>query len=63
MEFNRLFSQAISVYGEGSKTKKISKSKESNISKINIKLYKSILDEKDLEKLIDNLNKKQLFSS
>lgn len=62
MEFNRLLSQAISVYGEGSKTKKISKSKESNISKINIKLYKSILDEEDLEKLIDNLNKKSIIS-
>ncbi len=62
MEFNRLLSQAISVYGEGSKTKKISKSNESNISKINIKLYKSILDEKDLEKLIDNLNKKSIIS-
>ena len=62
MEFNRLLSQAISFYGEDNQTLVSSKSKEINISKIDVKLYKSILNEKDLEKLIDNLNKKSIIS-
>ncbi len=62
MEFNRLLSQAISFYGEDNKTLISSKSKLSNISKIDVKLYKSILNENDLEKLISNLNKKSTIS-
>ncbi|MDC3127450.1 DNA polymerase I [Candidatus Pelagibacter bacterium] len=62
MEFNRLLSQAISVYGEGNKTNKITESKKNNISKIDVKLYKSILDENDLEKLVNNLNNKSIIS-
>jgi DNA polymerase-1 len=58
MEFNRLLSQAISFYGEensGKSNKEINKNK---ISKINTKLYKSILNEKDLDKLVKALNEK-----
>ena len=58
MEFNRLLSQAISFYGEensGTSNKEINKNK---ISKINTKLYKSILNEKDLDKLVKALNEK-----
>ncbi len=62
MEFNRLLSQAISFYGEDNKSVVFSKTKENSISKIDIKLYKSILNEVDLEKLIDNLNKKSVIA-
>ncbi len=62
MEFNRLLSQAISIYGEGNKNKKNDMSKKSNVSKIDVKLYRSILDENDLEKLIENLNSKSIIS-
>ena len=62
MEFNRLLSQAISVYGEGNKTQNIYKSTKSNVSKVDINLYKSILNENDLEKLIDTLNNKSVIS-
>jgi len=60
MEFNRLLSQVISFYGEDRKT--FSDSKNSNISKIDVSLYKSIINEKDLEKLIKNLNEKSIIS-
>ena len=60
MEFNRLLSQAISFYGEDRKTS--SDLKNSNISKIDDSLYKSIINEKDLEKLIKNLNEKSIIS-
>ena len=62
MEFNRLLSQAISFYGEeniGITKNDINRNK---ISKINTKLYKSILNEKDLDELIKNLNEKSLIS-
>ncbi|MDC3104298.1 DNA polymerase I [Candidatus Pelagibacter bacterium] len=62
MEFNRLLSQAISVYGEDSSTNKISKSKKNKVSKIDIKLYKNVLNENDLEKLINKLNNKSIIS-
>ncbi len=62
MEFNRLLSQAIGVYGEGNETKNIYRPTKSNVSKINVKLYKSILNENDLEKLINNLNTKSIIS-
>ena len=62
MEFNRLLSQAISFYGEetlGISNKHI---KENKISKVNTKLYKSILNEKDLDKLIKTLNEQSLIA-
>ena len=58
MEFNRLLSQAISFYGEGNINISNKEIKKNKISKINIKLYKSILNEKDLDELIKNLNEK-----
>ena len=61
MEFNRLLSQAISFYGEDIKDT-LSTDKKDKISKINTKLYKSILNEKDLDKLIKILNEKSLIS-
>ena len=62
MEFNRLLSHAISFYGEENTNtinKEINKNK---ISKIDTKFYKSILNEKDLDKLIKTLNEKSLIS-
>jgi len=63
MEFNRLLSQAISFYGEDN-TSDFSSSniKQTKVSKIDTKLYKSILSEKDLDKLIDILNTKSFIS-
>ncbi len=62
MEFNRLLSQAISFYGEDSKNISNLKLKKNEISKIDTKLYKSILNEKDLDKLIKTLNEKSIIS-
>ncbi len=62
MEFNRLLSQAISFYGEDNISDTSSNIKTTKASKIDSKLYKSILKEKDLDKLLDTLNKKSLIS-
>ncbi len=62
MEFNRLLSQAISFYGEDGEGKNLSNLKKHSHPKINIKLYKSIVNEKDLDKLIERLNEKTFFS-
>ena len=62
MEFNRLLSQAISFYGEESTSDSSSNIKQAKVSKIDTKLYKSILNEKDLDKLIDILNEKSFIS-
>ena len=62
MEFNRLLSQAISFYGEDNINNSSFNIKKTKTSKINTKLYKSILNEKDLEKLIDILNTKPFIS-
>ena len=62
MEFNRLLSQAISFYGE-SVNKDLSKESTSKkISKIDTKSYKNILKEKELDKLISELNKKSVIA-
>ncbi len=62
MEFNRLLSQAISFYGN-SQNENINLKTESKVtSKINTKLYKCILKEKDLNKLIENLNKQSTIA-
>ncbi len=61
MEFNRLLSQAISFYGEGDTTK-TSFNDKNKVLKIDTSLYKSILTEKDLNELIDILNKKSFIS-
>ncbi len=62
MEFNRLLSQVISFYGEDNVVNPISNVKKTTVSKIDVNLYKSILTEKDLDKLIDILNKKSFIS-
>ena len=62
MEFNRLLSQAISFYGEENvqnSNKEIIKNKN---TKIDTKIYKSILNEKDLDQLIKTLNEKSSIS-
>ena len=62
MEFNRLLSQAISFYGEDNKNNSNKKIDKNKISKIDTKLYKSILNEEDLDKLIKTLNEKTIIS-
>ena len=62
MEFNRLLSQAISFYGEDNTSDSSFNIKQTKVSKIDTKLYKSILSEKDLDKLIDILNTKPFIS-
>ena len=57
MEFNRLLSQAISFYGNSQNENLNFKNNSKVPSKIDTKLYKCILKEKDLDKLIENLNK------
>ena len=62
MEFNRLLSLAISFYGEDDINLSDLNVKKTQVSKINTKLYESILDEKSLDKLIKNLNEKSYIS-
>ncbi len=62
MEFNRLLSQAISFYGEADNLKTKSKTSLISKSKINKKLYESILTENDLEKWIKILNEQTVIS-
>ena len=62
MEFNRLLSQATGFYGEENTSDSRSNIKQTKISKIDTKLYKSILNEKELDKLIDILNTKPFIS-
>ncbi len=62
MEFNRLLSQAISFYGEESKNTKSIYIEKKGISKIDTNLYKNIMNEKDLNKLVSTLNKKNVIS-
>ena len=62
MEFNRLLSQAISFYGNSQNDSTNIKDKSKVSSKIDTKLYKSILKEKDLDKLIEILNKQSTIA-
>ena len=62
MEFNRLLSQAISFYGEENINLSNTEANKTKISKIDTKLYKSILNEKDLDKLLKTLNEKLLIA-
>jgi DNA polymerase-1 len=62
MEFNRLLSQAISFYGEPGEKKFSSENKSSIGTKISTKQYKKIILEKDLDKLIKDLNTKSIIS-
>ena len=62
MEFNRLLSQAISFYGDPDNESSSIEIKSKKISKIDTKSYKSILNEKELNELIINLNKKLVIA-
>ena len=62
MEFNRLLSQAISFYGNPNNESSSIENKSKKISKIDTKSYKSILNEKELNELIKNLNEKSIIA-
>ena len=62
MEFNRLLSQVISFYGEPDEKNSSTGIKTKKFSSINTKFYKSILSEKELNELIENLNKKSVIA-
>jgi len=59
MEFNKLLSRAISFYGE---TENKKSSPKIQLSKINVKNYESITNEKDLEKWIKILNEQSIIA-
>ena len=63
MEFNRLLSQAISFYGNSETITEITKQdKKNNTTQINVKKYQSIVDEKDLDKLIKILSEQSIIA-
>jgi DNA polymerase I len=62
MEFNRLLSQVISFYGELENKDFSSETASRKVSKIDTKSYKSILNEKDLNNLIKDLNKQSVIA-
>ena len=62
MEFNRLLSQAISFYGEPNSKNLNTDIEFKKTLKINTKLYKNILKEKDLNQLIKDLNEQSIIS-
>ncbi len=62
MEFNRLLSQAISFYGEPGEKKFSLENKSIIGTKISTKQYKKIIVEKDLDKLIKDLDTKSIIS-
>ena len=61
MEFNRLLSQAISIYGEMA-SQKNNETKLKKTEKIDISKYESISDEKNLNKWIKILNGQKIIS-
>ena len=62
MEFNRILSQAISFYGDPESKGSGEEIKLKKITKIDTKSYKSILNEKELNELIKNLNEKLVIA-
>ncbi len=62
MEFNRLLSQAISFYGEPSSKDFNKKTLEKKNNKIDTKIYKTILKEKQLDELIKKLDEKSVIA-
>ena len=62
MEFNRLLSQAISFYGNSENQSFQDQSSSPESSKVDTKIYKSILKEKDLDELIKDLNERSIIS-
>ena len=62
MEFNRLLSQAISFYGKTENKNIKSTVPKQESSKVNIKNYESITNEKSLYKWLDILNKQSVIA-
>ena len=62
MEFNRLLSQAIDFYGEPQNTFEINRETKTNISEVNLKNYKTILNDKELSKWVELLSEKSVIS-
>jgi len=62
MEFNRLLSRAISSYGEAGNKKTEEKNNKIQLSKINIKGYESITNEKILDKWIKILKEQPIIA-
>jgi len=62
MEFNRLLSRAISFYGESDKKNNKVNKTQTQITKINTKIYESIVNEKDLDKWVNILNEQSVIS-
>ena len=62
MEFNRILSQAISFYGDSDIKNSDAEIKSKKNTNIDTKSYKSILNEKDLNELIKNLNEKLVIA-
>ena len=62
MEFNRLLSQVISFYGEPGEKSINNQVAFNKRSKIDTKQYKKILKEKELDKLVSDLNEKSIIS-
>ena len=62
MEFNRLLSQAISLYGEPTNDEFNRKTQIIKSNKINTKTYKTILKEKQLDELIKKLDEKSIIA-
>ncbi len=62
MEFNRLLSQAISFYGKPTDKEFNKEDKKQKVTAIKRNLYKSIIKENELDKLIDELNEKKIIS-
>ncbi len=62
MEFNRLLSQAISFYGEPGSKDFNEKNPVKKNNKINIKTYKTIFKEKQLDELVKKLNEKSFIA-
>ncbi len=62
MEFNRLLSQALSLYGEPTKKNFKDKTLEKKNNKINTKTYKTISKEKQLDELIKKLDEKSVIA-
>ncbi len=62
MEFNRLLSQAISFYGEPTNKDFNKNDRVKKKNKINIKAYKTITKEKELNELIKKLDEKSVIA-
>jgi DNA polymerase-1 len=62
MEFNKLLSRAISFYGETGKKKSELNTAKTQSSKINTKIYESIINEKSLDKWLKILNEQSVIA-